>query len=292
MKKILLPVLCLLIMQSKATIWTVNVTNNQFTPASLNVVVGDKIHWVKIAGFHTTTSISVPPGAAPWDSGAPLSVFDYTVTVAGAYSYECTIHAPGMAGTFTASSPAPVVLSSFNVSSQDNKPLIAWTTSTEINSDYFSIQKSTNGTDFREIGRVPAAGNTSLEKRYSFTDNNPGDMKYMYYDLAIVDRDGKKALSPIRLYKNTIANSKIIVSLSPNPIVGHGMLLLQYNADKQGVMQVKVIDMQGREVFSNELSAMQGINNGHLHLGGLAPGNYTILFELAGVKESYKITKE
>ncbi|HRE10297.1 MAG TPA: T9SS type A sorting domain-containing protein [Ignavibacteria bacterium] len=89
-----------------ATTWNVNVQNFSFSPANLpNVFVGDTIKWTWINGdHHTTTSATIPQGAATWD--APLhsgnQVFSYVVTVAGSYHYVCTPHFPGMEGDFTA----------------------------------------------------------------------------------------------------------------------------------------------------------------------------------------------
>ena len=290
--KILLAFFCFFSFQSKATVWTVNVSNFQFSPQTLNVVVGDQIHWVNISGFHSTTSQMVPAGAAPWSSGPPLTTFDYTVTKAGNYTYFCTVHGFAvMNGSFTATGVLPVILSSFNIATQDKKPLIIWSTATESNINYFSIRKSINGIEYKEIGNVRAIGNSTIARQYSFIDDHPGETNYLYYNLAIVDNDGKTQLFPIKLYKNNNSVPKLITSLSPNPITGSGTLVLQFNADKPGIMQVKVMDMQGKVVSINEQSAVQGINNGHMHLGSLPPGSYTINFDLGGLNESYKITK-
>lgn len=95
-----------LIIKLHATVWNVNTSDFVFTPANLpNVFVGDTIKWVWISGMHhTTTSATIPGGAAAWD--APLhsssTTFSYVVTVPGNYSYVCTPHQPSMAGTFIA----------------------------------------------------------------------------------------------------------------------------------------------------------------------------------------------
>ena len=295
MKKILLPLFCLLSLQSEAKTWTVNVQNYQFSPATLNVMVGDVIHWVLIDGTHTTSSVSVPSGANAWDSPMDITntTFDYTVTQAGSYSYQCNFHASlGMVGSFTASGALPVDLSSFSLRTQNNMPLLLWTTETELNTDYFSIRRSTNGINFEEIGKVAATGNSSTEKKYSFLDDKiPTGINYVYYALATVDNDGKSQLSSIIVYKNEAASPKLIISLSPNPVSSMGHLMLQFNADKPGVMIATLIDIQGKVVLKTELSAEVGINNGHIHLGDVPPGTYVIKFSLNGVNESYKIVK-
>jgi plastocyanin len=295
MKKILPVIFCFIFLQSKATTWDVNVQNNQFVPAALNVVVGDVIHWVWIEGIHTTTSVTIPSGASAWNS--PMDVtqttFDYTITQVGTYSYQCNFHFEfGMTASITASAVMPVTLSAFNISTQNNKPFLTWTTQTEINADYFSIRKSINGIDFKEIGKINATGNSAIKKNYSFSDEAiaPG-ISYVYYALATIDKDGRTQLSPIKIYKNRIALPKLIISLSPTPIGDMGHLRLQFNADKKSVMIAKLIDVQGKVVLKTELSAEQGINNGHIHLGDVPAGIYTIYFSLDGISESYRIVK-
>lgn len=296
MKKIIPAVfLCLLFLELKATTWNVTVENYQFSPANLNVVVGDIIHWQWGSGFHTTSSLTVPAGASPWDSqiNSGSASFSYTVTTAGAYTYQCNIHPTLMMGSFTASVVLPVTLSTFEIENENGQAVLNWTTSTEINADYFSIRRSFNGTDFNEIAKVTAAGNSVIEKKYSFSDGTiPASVQYAYYALATVDKDGKMQLSPIKVYRNKGASVKLITLLSPNPISGMGHLMLQFNADKTGLMKVKIADMQGRIILKTELAAAPGINNGHIHLGDIPPGVYTIYFSLDGTNESRRITKE
>jgi len=90
--------------QGFATIYTVTVSNYQFTPANVNAQVGDTIQWVWVNGSHTTTSGTIPAGAAAWDEpiSSSSSTYSYVITEAGTYNYHCTPHAPDMAGTITA----------------------------------------------------------------------------------------------------------------------------------------------------------------------------------------------
>lgn len=89
----------------------VNVSNYAFTPSNLNVQVGDTIRWVWVNGTHTTTSTTIPSGAAPWD--APITstnqIFEYRVAVPGTYNYLCTPHPNIQIGSFTATSVQPTL---------------------------------------------------------------------------------------------------------------------------------------------------------------------------------------
>jgi plastocyanin len=106
MKKILSILIFLFLFHSplKAAIIDIAVTDNEFTPPSVNVNVGDQIRWTLVEGLHTTSSMNVPPGAATWNYQFNFigDMFIYDVTVAGFYDYECLFHG-GMEGDFTAS---------------------------------------------------------------------------------------------------------------------------------------------------------------------------------------------
>ncbi|MDQ6901683.1 MAG: T9SS type A sorting domain-containing protein [Bacteroidota bacterium] len=295
MKKILLFLCCLTGYSCGATTWDINVQNYQFSPSSLNVAVGDVIHWVWVTGVHTTTSVTIPIGASPWDAAldATAKSFNYTVTKPGVYSYECSFHSfLGMTASFTVSGVTPIILSAFNIGALNKMPLISWTTQTEINAAYFSVRKSFNGIDFNEIGKVQAKGNSFLKRNYSFIDKEiPAQITYVYYSIATVDVDEKVALSPIKIYKNLSAAPKLIISLSPNPITAMGHLTIQFNANTKGTMIASLVNSNGQQVLKTELSADVGVNNGHIHLMDIPAGLYILKFTLAGLSETYTIIK-
>lgn len=295
MKKLLLSLLVCTVLQAKAETHVVTISSFQFSPANLNVVVGDVIRWEWTAGSHNTASVTIPSAAAPWSSpisGAGFS-FEYTVTAPGVYDYQCEPHAGFMMGSFTASGTVPVTLSAFNISTQSRKPYLSWTTQTESNSDYFSVRRSYDGKVFTEIGRVPAAGQSSGIQHYSFADIDVrSNNRYVYYELRITDRDGKYQLSPIKLFKNNEAVKKMITSISPNPVTSAGHLIIQFNADEKTMLQAKVMDITGKQVLITQLSASAGVNNGHIHLGDLAAGNYVVQFTMNGKTETHKISKK
>ena len=125
MKRLLLSLLVLTAFYAKATTHVVSVSSNQFTPANLNVVVGDVIRWQWSSGFHNSASLSVPQGANDWLSpylSGTGDFYEYTVAIAGFYEYYCEVHGVGMSGSFTASGAMPVTLGAFLVSERSNKP--------------------------------------------------------------------------------------------------------------------------------------------------------------------------
>jgi hypothetical protein len=118
----------------------INQTGTSFSPSSLTVNVGDIVRWVWSDGSHTTTSKSIPVGAQIWDSPLTSSStsFEYTVTVAGSYSYVCTPHeSMGMVGSFTAVVPTAVDdnLLSMGITIYPNPASSFINISTEMNGD-------------------------------------------------------------------------------------------------------------------------------------------------------------
>ncbi|MFH1120926.1 MAG: dockerin type I domain-containing protein [Bacteroidota bacterium] len=106
------------IQEANATKHIVNTQNFIFNPANLTgVFVGDTIRWVWVNGVHTTTSTTIPPGAASWNSPISNSVtfFEYRVTIAGTYNYRCTPHVGiGMIGSFSAANPPSLAVTPSN----------------------------------------------------------------------------------------------------------------------------------------------------------------------------------
>lgn len=300
-KAVLLPLCMILIsLSSNATIHVVQVANFQFSPSVVSdVIVGDTMRWIWVSGSHTTTddpssqaATSLPDGAPTWNAiiNSTSTTFDYKVTVAGQYNYLCVPHKSGMKASFTASTGAlPISLSSFAVTGNNGKAVINWKTMSEENSSYFSVRRSLDGTNYTEIARVPAAGNSSTEKRYSYTDQNIKNGGYYYYNLAIVDKDKRQQFSETKMFKGDGVINKLVLTLSPNPVSGAGHLMMTFNATKEGKMGVSVMNAQGQTVIKTQMQAFQGVNNGHVHLGTLPSGTYTLVCILNGVKETHKI---
>jgi plastocyanin len=299
----LLLVFAIITFTNAATV-VITVTSNQFSPANPTVVVGDIVRFSFQSGFHNASSLTVsnavPAGAAAINSGSPSGTnprtYDYTVTVAGSYKYICDVHADGpsftgMVATFTATPALPVVFKDFLITANaEKKPAINWSTLTEQNVSHFVIRRSYDGFKFEEIATVNAAGNSTIEKNYSLIDNSvSAKNKYVYYAITVVDKDGKITYSPTKSYKNPIAVAKLIMSVSPNPISRRGQLMIQFNAEKDGELQVKIYNSNGRLVATNKMSAYTGLNNGHVHVCELSAGTYSLQFTLDGVKETKRV---
>src|SRR6201999_3209775 len=116
-------------------------------------------------------SSAIPIGVEPWDEPINSSnkSFIYVIKVAGDYTYFCKKHGDQIA-SFTATGTLAVQMISLQVvNSNNNKALISWSTITEQNTSYFSIEKSTDAKKFSEIAQINAAGNSTSLQQYSYT---------------------------------------------------------------------------------------------------------------------------
>lgn len=99
------------------------------------------------------------------------------------------------------STPLPVEWLFFSGEQAGDVNLLRWETATEINNDYFSVQRSITGVNFENIGTVSAAGNSTQAISYFFTDIHP--MKGVnYYRLQQTDFNGSATLSNIIAINN------------------------------------------------------------------------------------------
>jgi hypothetical protein len=130
MKKLslLLFLFVLLFNWTQAAIVNVNVGDDFFDPVSFTIAVGDTIVWT-VTGVnpHTTTSTSVPAGAATWNytfTGAGDN-FTYIVQVEGVYEYWCTVHGNLMRASFSTKVALPFV-EEFDFNANETLTIHGW----------------------------------------------------------------------------------------------------------------------------------------------------------------------
>jgi plastocyanin len=286
MKKLLLLFLVLLsLTTSFAKIRKITVSNFQFSPSTMNAKVGDTILWVWQEGTHNTISLAIPRGAAPWNAqmNSTHKKFGYIVTKTGAYNYYCSIHASVMKGVINVTAGSG--LGDLDISAENAKAVLNWKTNAGSDVASISVQRSTDGKNFTEIASLQP----SISGTYKYTDEAIPSGKYIYYQLLLTDKQGNTELSDIKMFTNNQSAAKLITSLSPNPLSKPGHLMLQFNADAPGKMKVQLFTQAGKMLAETEMTANEGLNNGHFHLGDLTPGTYYMICTLGDKTERHTI---
>ncbi|MEO6221165.1 MAG: choice-of-anchor V domain-containing protein [Ginsengibacter sp.] len=296
------------------TIYTPGVTYN----FSLTITHGlaDRTRWgfsilannsggTTIGSFSSTNPNASPNGAELSHGSATIPSFAPVTPAQSAYTFDnlswtapatdigpvtfyyagvAADNAGGAAGdyVYTASSISaslPITLYSFNAVVKNSTVLLSWQTAQEINSNYFTVQKSYDNRQFNDIGKIGASGNSSLVKNYSFTDDDPSYFeKPIYYRLAMIDKDGAGIYSKIA---NVVlrANATFIKGIYPNPLKAGNMLHVNFVSRENQMLSVKLIDNAGRLMKSKEISANKGSNILNIEMPIAAPGNYKLIIK-------------
>ncbi len=151
----------------------------------------------------------------------------------------------------------PIILTSFDVTKHNERSSkLNWKTSSEINSDFFGIERSKDGNNWETIGRVTAAGNSSKEQAYEFIDDNLPLIRtkeqVFYYRLRMTDLDGQYKYSDVRGV-NFGKLSTGVVTIYPNPTVEHINVDLSGMDLDAGKVDLFVYDMTGRQVIKKSI---------------------------------------
>jgi hypothetical protein len=110
----------------------------------------------------------------------------------------------------------PITLIDFKAGKEGDFVKLAWSTATQINNDYFLVEKSKNGIDFIPIESLKGAGNSQSILNYQTTDRSPYS-GISYYRLKQVDYDGTVSYSKIVAVKFDEHKN---ITVSPNPGTG------------------------------------------------------------------------
>jgi hypothetical protein len=174
---------------------------------------------------------------------------------------------------FIENNPLPVSLIEFTANQiGSNRVLLSWITATEMNSDFFEIQKSSDGKQFVNIGTRNAAGNSNGLLNYEFVDENANSHQ-LYYRLKMVDRDGSFAYSPIRVV--TMPAQSFEFRIFPNPATS--VLNLTWNDVE--VSEIRIMTQTGQLITGLEVS---GGTEAQISVEQLMPGVYTVQLLSAG----------
>ncbi len=140
--------------------------------------------------------------------------------------------------------PLPVELLSFEGEVSRGNAFLTWTTASETNNKGFEVEKSLDGSTFRNIGFVVGKGTTTAVSNYEFTDETFSNAAY--YRLKQVDLDGSFEYTNV-VYL-TERDKAITFTLYPNPTRENISLLSGGNFDLNQDLDIQILDIKGRTI--------------------------------------------
>ena len=160
------------------------------------------------------------------------------------------------------SSILPVQLVSFQGSlNRDNKVTLNWTVADNRTANYFEIEKSVNGTDFKTIALVFASEKKDLED-YMYYETLKSDGRVMY---RLKMYDNNKAFNyskTIVLQNETVEGSRL--NILGNPVTDK--LTFSYISNESENIQVRIYDLSGKILMSEKYNTVEGDNTFSLSL--------------------------
>lgn len=164
----------------------------------------------------------------------------------------------------------PVELLSFEAMKEGALVRLDWKTATQLNNDYFDVQRSADGFIFETIGIVEGAGNYDGQLSYEFYDKNP--LKGVnYYRIKIVDFDNATDYSKIIAL---IFNRESDINVFPNPVSKGQMLNI---VSEEPISAVKIYNSLGQMlIYENNVESQIRFPS------DISAGIYTMMIELNG----------
>ena len=174
-------------------------------------------------------------------------------------------------GPFEKIGGLPIELLSFDARFDGKKVELNWVTLSETGNDYFSIERSSNGVDFREIAQEQGAGDSEMARTYLIYDENP-HTGINYYRLKQIDFDGSYAYSQIRTVE---VRSGVEVSTFPNPVATE--LNISLTDFQERKIDFEIYHISGKRVYQGTADVNEGLVVVSLdNIKNLQPGQYMI----------------
>jgi autotransporter-associated beta strand protein len=237
-----------------------------------------KFYWhssLELTNFDRTNAYIGHYTGGAWSSDTPSSSTDESATYGAGY-YSMTRSSISSFSPFDTEDPEalPIDLIQFAAKQEGSKVRIDWTTASEENNDYFTLERSKDGVEFQELFRKEGAGVSTTFLYYFGYDNAPR-VGVNYYRLKQTDFDGKYEYSQIESV-DFKENSEITsFKVYPNPSLSK-QVTLDFEAKYKGTFTIDVYDAIGTLVDQKEVQFNKGINTIKLSYPELSNGLYLL----------------
>lgn len=202
--------------------------------------------------------------------------FDYDFTALEGFYYTL--------GSFEQNA-LPIELLSFSINEKDESVELKWSTASEENNAFYSLERSENGVDFETIAQIDGAGTTQGVNHYQFIDSDP--LKgFSYYRLKQTDISGEFSYSSI---ESIFMKSEEVLKLTimPNPVRGGDDVKLKIDFPEDALSAtMSIFDQQGKVLFQNSIAV-----NNRLHIYDTSSLKSGIYFIRIQVNSHKTITK-
>ena len=190
----------------------------------------------------TTLLVAHDDGVSQWQNFGGVATANWTGNIVSTtfnnfHTYFALANPPG------GGNPLPIELATFTANLDNKNVVVDWTTQSELNNDYFNIERSKDNVHYETIATVRGAATSTEEHSYTYTDHNPYTGT-SYYRLKQTDFDGHFTyFLPVSvLNKNTS-----VFNVYPNPTKGYDINLSCSGCDLKSY-KISVKDINGKTI--------------------------------------------
>jgi hypothetical protein len=154
----------------------------------------------------------------------------------------------------------PMQLLNFDAKRNNAAVDITWTTVNETNTDYFTVERSADGSNFSPLNTVGGAGSNNSICNYDSKDEKPLPL-VNYYRVKQTSLDGSYTYSVTKTVKFDAPSMERLISIesiAPNPFIEN--FELNYNALLPGNVSISIMSTAGSLVYEEKLNAESGVN--------------------------------
>lgn len=152
----------------------------------------------------------------------------------------------------------PIELGHFAAQLDDEEVNVDWSTISQRDNDYFTVERSSDGNKFESIGEVKGAGTSVQTMNYDFTDSDPMH-GLSYYRLRQTDFNGDTETYNAVAVKYIVAVDEVTIEKAfPNPFRDH--FTVQYTMSAETEVTVALVNSNGRQIFSDDVFSNKGAN--------------------------------
>jgi Secretion system C-terminal sorting domain len=175
--------------------------------------------------------------------------------------------------------PLPITLISFNAYPENGEVKLEWSTESETNNAFFTIQKSTDGNGWTTVQKILGSGTSSNIENYTAYDLSPFT-GISYYRLMQTDIDGKQTFSPI--ISVNLDNKNADITVYPNPATS----LIRIIFPTAGRYEVSLLNLSGQIINNTTLTTSDNLV---LNVSGYKPGVYFVRIIHEGITKTKKL---
>lgn len=166
--------------------------------------------------------------------------------------------------------PLPIELISFYGEGHANFNHIYWTTASETNNEYFTLEHSINGMRFNPLCTITGAGNSEKKNSYDYIHENP-PFAINYYRLKQTDVDKKCKYSNIISVQPSVGSTTCTVYTDPD-----NRIKIELFSDVPETITIQLMNALGALMVTEQQTLMGGNNTFYISHSGLTTGVYYI----------------